>query len=53
MEYILAIHLRLRLTEEQEREVERMLSDARDHYRSEGLISDEEWALYMQALEVT
>jgi len=29
----------------------RMLVDPRAHYRSEGLISDEEWATYMQALE--
>jgi hypothetical protein len=28
-----------------------MLTDARDHYRKAGLISDEEWATYMHTLE--
>ena len=51
MDDILANHQPLPLTDEQERAVERMLGDAREHYRSEGLISDEEWALYMQTLD--
>jgi len=51
MDDILATHQPLPLTDEQERAVERMLGDAREHYRSAGLISDEEWATYMQALE--
>jgi trimethylamine--corrinoid protein Co-methyltransferase len=51
MDDILATHQPLPLTDEQERAVEKMLGDARDHYRSEGLISDEEWAVYMQTLD--
>ena len=51
MDHILATHEPLPLTDEHERAVGRMLDDARDHYRSAGLISDEEWATYMRALE--
>ena len=51
MDHILATHKPEPLTDEQERAVERMLGDARDHYRSAGYISDEEWATYMQTLE--
>lgn len=51
MDDILTNHQPVSLTHEQERAVERMLGDARDHYRSEGLISDEEWAAYMLTLE--
>ena len=53
MDDILAKHQPLPLTDKQERAVEKMLDDARDHYRSEGLISDDEWDLYMRALEAT
>ena len=53
MDDILAKHQPLPLTDEQERAVEKMLDDARDHYRSERLISDDEWDLYMRALEAT
>ena len=28
-----------------------MLTDAREHYRKEGMISDEEWAEYTKVLE--
>ncbi|MCK5439685.1 MAG: trimethylamine methyltransferase family protein, partial [Gemmatimonadetes bacterium] len=51
MDDILSTHQPLPLTDEQERAVEKMLDDARDHYRSEGFISDEEWAVYMQTLD--
>jgi trimethylamine--corrinoid protein Co-methyltransferase len=51
MEDILATHQPEPLTNEQERAVERMLGDARDHYRAEGMISDEQWATYMETLE--
>lgn len=47
---ILRSHQPLPLSDEQERAVERMLETARHHYRSEGLISDQEWGAYMQAL---
>jgi hypothetical protein len=48
---ILATHQPEPLSDEQERAVERMLGDARDHYRSAGMISDDDWATYMQTLE--
>jgi trimethylamine--corrinoid protein Co-methyltransferase len=51
MDDILTNHQPEPLSPEHERAVERMLVDARAHYRSEGLISDEVWATYMQALE--
>jgi trimethylamine--corrinoid protein Co-methyltransferase len=51
MDHILATHEPEPLTPEQDRAIERMLSDARDHYRKAGLISDDEWATYMQTLE--
>ena len=51
MDHILATHQPEPLTPEQDRAIERMLTDARDHYRQTGLISDEEWATYMTTLE--
>jgi trimethylamine--corrinoid protein Co-methyltransferase len=51
MDHLLSTHRPEPLTDEQERAVERMLSDARDHYRKEGLITDEEWAAYEAALD--
>jgi trimethylamine--corrinoid protein Co-methyltransferase len=48
---ILATHQPEPLSGEQERAVERMLGDARDHYRSAGMISDDDWATYTQTLE--
>jgi len=51
MEEILATHKPKPLTPAQERSVENMLKEAREHYRKEGTISDEEWAVYMKAME--
>ena len=51
MNHILATHKPEPLTNQQERAIERMLTDARDHYRSNGMINDDEWATYMQTLE--
>jgi len=51
MDHILATHQPEPLSAEDENSVERMLNDAREHYRSTGDISDEEWAVYMDALE--
>jgi trimethylamine--corrinoid protein Co-methyltransferase len=51
MDDILTNHHPEPLTDEQERSVERMLTDARDHYRQAGMISDEEWVAYMEVLE--
>jgi len=51
MDHILATHEPEPLTTEQERAVEKMLNDAREHYRSTGDISDEEWETYMKTLE--
>ena len=51
MDDILTNHQPEPLTDEQERAVERMLVEARDHYRKAGMISDEEWAEYTKVLE--
>jgi trimethylamine--corrinoid protein Co-methyltransferase len=51
MDHLLSSHRPEPLTDEQERAIEGILSDARDHYRQESLISDEEWATYMATLE--
>jgi len=51
MDHILATHKPEPLTAEQDRAVERMLGDARDHYRAEGMITNEQWATYMDTLE--
>ncbi len=51
MDDILTNHKPEPLSAEQERSVQRMLTDAREHYRKEGMISDEEWAAYEVALE--
>jgi len=51
MDDILTNHQPEPLTEEHERAVERMLTDAREHYRNEGMISDEEWAEYCDMLD--
>lgn len=48
---ILAEHRATPLTPEQNALVEDVLQEAREHYRGNGLISDEEWAPYMAALE--
>jgi hypothetical protein len=38
------------LTESQEKELEYILNDARNHYRKNGMISDAEWNLYQEDL---
>jgi len=48
---ILAAHkVSLPLTPSQEEDIERILNDARHYYRKKGLISDEEWTVYMKGL---
>jgi trimethylamine--corrinoid protein Co-methyltransferase len=51
LDHILANHQPEPLTPHQEAAVEKMLNDARDHYRATGTITDDEWATYMQTLE--
>ena len=51
MQEILANHTPEPLSPEQERAIEDILNEARDYYRQRGMISDEEWSVYMQALE--
>ena len=51
MEEILATHKPKPLTSSQEEEVERVLEEARAYYRKKGLISDEEWAVYMKGFK--
>jgi trimethylamine:corrinoid methyltransferase-like protein len=53
MEEILATHKPEPLTPAQEKIVESTLKEAREYYRKKGLISDEEWTVYMKALEET
>jgi trimethylamine--corrinoid protein Co-methyltransferase len=48
---ILATHQPELLTPEQEQAVEGILQEAREHYRAEGQISEEEWASYMKVVE--
>ncbi|MEI8240974.1 MAG: hypothetical protein WCI22_16285, partial [Actinomycetota bacterium] len=47
----LGAHTVAALTPEQTAVVEDVLAEAREHYRANGLIADEEWAPYMAALE--
>jgi len=51
VEEILATHKPKPLTPEEEQIVEVVLKQAKEHYRKEGLISDEEWTVYMKTLE--
>ncbi len=51
MDDILTNHKPEPLTADQESSVQRMLTDAREHYRKEGMISDEEWSDYVDVLE--
>lgn len=51
-EEILATHKPIPLTEEQETGIEEVLNEAREYYRNRGMISDEDWADYVQALEI-
>lgn len=48
---ILAEHRATPLTAEQSAHVEDVLAEAREYYRATGLLSEEEWAPYMRALE--
>ena len=51
VEEILATHKPEPLTPGQEADVERILTDAREYYKRQGLISEEEWEIYMRSLE--
>jgi trimethylamine--corrinoid protein Co-methyltransferase len=48
---ILETHRPLPLTDDQERGIQDVLQEAREYYRGRGMISDDEWAEYMQTLE--
>ena len=50
MEQILATHQPVPLPPEQEQAIEDILNDARQYFRKQGMISDEEWELYQQDL---
>ena len=50
VEEILASHEPLALTADEERGVEEALEAARTRYRDEGVITDEEWSLYMDTI---
>jgi trimethylamine--corrinoid protein Co-methyltransferase len=51
MDEILATHkVDPPLTASQEEDIERILKEAREHYRKKGLISDKEWEIYTKAL---
>jgi trimethylamine--corrinoid protein Co-methyltransferase len=50
MEEILATHKPMPLTSTQEQAIQDILREARDYYRKKGLISGEEWAVYMKSL---
>lgn len=51
MEEILATHKIQPLTANQDEEIERILKEAREHYRRRGMISDEEWADYKKVMK--
>ncbi len=51
VEEILATHKPLPLTAEQEQGVEDTLNEAREYYRKNNVISDEDWSVYMEELE--
>jgi trimethylamine--corrinoid protein Co-methyltransferase len=53
VEEILANHKPLPLSESEDQAIEDVLVEARNHYRSQGMISDDEWAIYMKELEST
>jgi len=50
---ILATHKPLPLSESEDQALEGILAEARNHYRSKGMISDEEWPAHMKELEST
>lgn len=51
MEEILATHKPKPLTPREEQVIEDVMKEAREYYRRKKLISNEEWAAYMKALE--
>jgi trimethylamine--corrinoid protein Co-methyltransferase len=51
MEKILKTHAPVPLAAGEEEAIERILREARDHYRKSGLISDKEWDLYKEDLK--
>jgi trimethylamine--corrinoid protein Co-methyltransferase len=51
MEEILATHKPMPLTHGQEEDVERVLKEARKHYKERGLITDEEMATYEKSMQ--
>jgi trimethylamine--corrinoid protein Co-methyltransferase len=53
VEEILATHKPLPLTAEEDQAVEDVLVEARDYYRKNNTISDEEWSVYMEELDST
>jgi len=49
---ILAVHkVDPPLTDNQEQDIERILKEAKEHYQKKGLITDEEWEIYKEALK--
>jgi len=52
MQEILATHTPKPLTSDQEQAIEDILQEARSYYRERGMISDDEWSVYMNALDV-
>ena len=52
MEGLLAAHKPTPLTAEQEQAIDEILEEARQYYRSKGLISESEWTEYAKALEM-
>ena len=51
VESILGEHTPVPLTQDQERNVEDVLLEAREYYRANGLLAEDEWGPYMEALE--
>ncbi|HOL17692.1 MAG TPA: trimethylamine methyltransferase family protein, partial [Bacillota bacterium] len=51
MREILATHKPEPLSDSQERAIRNILDEARNYYREKGLISDQEWAVYMETLD--
>ena len=51
VESILGEHAPVPLTHDQERNVEDVLLEAREYYRANGLLAEDEWGPYMEALE--
>jgi len=50
MEEILATHKPKPLTPREEQVIEDVMKEAREYYKKKGLISDDEWAVYMKTL---